>query len=85
MNLFEAVNIAKNFPTNRAIDSLSFDTQSGEVLALLGPDGAGETTTLRILFDIPEPDSGTIRVFDSPLCQDIGDAKVASQTESALD
>lgn len=46
-----------------AVDRLTFDVRQGEVLALLGPKGAGKTTTIRLLDGVLRPDSGRSRVL----------------------
>jgi ABC-2 type transport system ATP-binding protein len=53
-----ASKLTKNFPGICAVDSLSFDVRPGEIFGLVGPDGAGKTTTLRMLAGIMPPDSG---------------------------
>ncbi|MFQ5484488.1 MAG: ABC transporter ATP-binding protein [Desulfobacterales bacterium] len=45
-----------------AVDQISFNVKKGEILGLLGPNGAGKTTTLRMLTGYFLPSSGTIRV-----------------------
>jgi ABC-2 type transport system ATP-binding protein len=58
--------LTKSFPGVRAVDALSFDVRAGEIFGLVGPDGAGKTTTLRMLAGIMPPDSGaaTVAGFD---------------------
>jgi ABC-2 type transport system ATP-binding protein len=51
--------LTKSFPGVVAVDQLSFDTRRGEIFGLVGPDGAGKTTTLRMLAGVLQPDSGT--------------------------
>jgi ABC-2 type transport system ATP-binding protein len=48
------------------VDALSFDVCAGEIFGLVGPDGAGKTTTLRMLAGIMPPDAGnaTVAGFD---------------------
>src|SRR5271157_4154799 len=58
----EAVNLTKTFPGVRAVDRLSFDVRPGEIFGLVGPDGAGKTTTLRMLAGVLTPDSGSAMV-----------------------
>ncbi|HUX27347.1 MAG TPA: ABC transporter ATP-binding protein, partial [Terracidiphilus sp.] len=50
--------LTKSFPGVRAVDGLSIDVRAGEIFGLVGPDGAGKTTTLRMLAGIMPPDSG---------------------------
>ena len=45
-----------------AVDHLSFDVQPGEIFGLVGPDGAGKTTTMRMLAGVLTPDSGSATV-----------------------
>ncbi len=46
-----------------AIDKLTFDVRAGEMFGLIGPDGAGKTTTIRLTGGLLAPDAGSIRVF----------------------
>jgi ABC-2 type transport system ATP-binding protein len=59
--------ITKNYGDFRAVDDLSFDVYSGEVFAMLGPNGSGKTTTMRMILDIIKPDSGRISVLGGAL------------------
>jgi len=58
----EMVNIVKVFPGVRALDSVSFSVQQGEIHALLGKNGAGKSTLMHVLTGLYTPDSGTIRI-----------------------
>jgi ABC-2 type transport system ATP-binding protein len=51
--------ISKSFGDLRAVARLSFDVHAGEIFGLVGPDGAGKTTTLRMLAGVLQPDSGS--------------------------
>lgn len=57
-------NLTKYYKDFCAVDQISVDIHKGEVLGLLGPNGAGKTTTLRMLTGYFMPTSGTIRVKD---------------------
>jgi len=57
-----AEGLTKSFPGVRAVDHLSFDVRSREIFGLVGPDGAGKTTTLRMLAGILPPDEGRATV-----------------------
>ncbi|GBD96326.1 MAG TPA: ABC transporter ATP-binding protein [Nitrospirae bacterium] len=51
-------NLLKSFGDYRAIDNLDLDIKRGEIYGLVGPDGSGKTTLMRLLTAIMEPDSG---------------------------
>ncbi|WP_249690805.1 ABC transporter ATP-binding protein [Stappia sp. WLB 29] len=54
--------IAKQFGRTRAVDDLSLTIASGEFVVLLGPTGAGKTTTLRLIAGLETPDRGSIHI-----------------------
>jgi ABC-2 type transport system ATP-binding protein len=70
-----AEGLTKSFPGVHAVDRLSFDVRSGEIFGLVGPDGAGKTTTLRMLAGIMPPDEGTARVAGFNVADDPEGAK----------
>ncbi|OEU82249.1 MAG: ABC transporter [Desulfobulbaceae bacterium C00003063] len=53
-----AENLTKTFNDTIAVDGVSFEVSPGEIFGLVGPDGAGKTTTLRLLSSILDPSSG---------------------------
>jgi len=57
-NAIEAHELTKSFPGILAVDHLSFSVKKGEIFGLVGPDGAGKTTTMRMLAGVLVPDSG---------------------------
>ena len=54
--------VVKKYRATVAVDGLSFDVRRGEMFGLIGPDGAGKTTTIRLLCGLLRPDGGVIRV-----------------------
>ncbi|HET7701880.1 MAG TPA: sugar ABC transporter ATP-binding protein [Candidatus Limnocylindrales bacterium] len=59
--LVEMTDISKSFPGVRALDGCRFELRPGEVHALVGENGAGKSTMMKLLAGIYRPDSGTIR------------------------
>ena len=55
-------NLTRRFGSLTAVDGLSLDVARGEVFGLVGPDGAGKTTTLRILCGLMDPSEGSATV-----------------------
>jgi ABC-2 type transport system ATP-binding protein len=52
--------LTKRFAATTAVDRLSFAVNRGEIFGLVGPDGAGKTTTMRMLAGVMRPDDGDI-------------------------
>ncbi len=62
--------IAKSFGDKKAVKDIFFEVQPGEIFGLLGPNGSGKTTTIRIMLDIYQPDSGSISILNGPMSQE---------------
>jgi ABC-2 type transport system ATP-binding protein len=60
--IIETRELTRRFGDLTAVDSLSLTVAQGEIFGLVGPDGAGKTTTLRMLCGLMDPTSGTARV-----------------------
>ncbi|HQJ44996.1 MAG TPA: ABC transporter ATP-binding protein [Ignavibacteriaceae bacterium] len=58
MNTIEVNNLAKKFGSFTAVDNVSFNVKQGEIFGFLGANGAGKSTTIRMLIGILEPTSG---------------------------
>ncbi len=63
MSHVELQHISKHYPGVTALDDISFDVKDGEFFVLLGPTGAGKTTTLRVIAGLEKQDDGAI-IFD---------------------
>jgi ABC-2 type transport system ATP-binding protein len=65
-NVIETSNLCRSFGDIRAVDGLSLAIREGEMFGLVGPDGAGKTTTIRMLCGIllPTEGSATVLGFD---------------------
>ncbi|MGD2178355.1 MAG: ABC transporter ATP-binding protein [Anaerolineae bacterium] len=65
--VIETHNLTKRFRNTTAVDALNLSVHKGEIFGLLGPDGAGKTTTIRMLCAIMDPTEGRASVagFDT--------------------
>lgn len=59
--LVQVDGLVRRFGDFAAVDGISFSVQRGEMFGLIGPDGAGKTTTLRVLLGLLAPHGGTVR------------------------
>lgn len=60
--LIEVANLSKSFGDSVAVGGLNLQVRAGEMVGLVGPDGAGKTTTMRLLCGALRPTSGSMRV-----------------------
>ncbi len=55
-------NLTKTYGTQKAVDDISFQVETGEILGFLGPNGAGKTTTMKIITAFMAPSAGDVKV-----------------------
>ena len=67
--------LTRNFGGLHALAGISFDIKPGEVFGLIGPNGSGKTTTLRIVSTLLRPSSGKVNVFGIDVAEKPGDAR----------
>jgi ABC-2 type transport system ATP-binding protein len=67
--------LEKRFAGLVAVENLSFAAAEGEIFGLVGPDGAGKTTVMRMLAGVMRPDSGRITIDDIDVIADPESAK----------
>lgn len=58
--------VSKRFGSNTAVDDISFDVRPGKITGLLGRNGAGKTTSLKMLLGLAKPTEGAATVFGLP-------------------
>ena len=56
--------VTKRYGATVAVDRLSLDVARGEMFGLIGPDGAGKTTTIRLMCGLLRADAGQVRLLD---------------------
>ncbi|MBE0643603.1 MAG: ABC transporter ATP-binding protein [Bacteroidetes bacterium] len=69
--LISVEHFSKSYGSQKAVQDLSFEIRGGELFGLIGPDGAGKTTTMRTLVTLLRPDSGTMHVQGFDVSKDI--------------
>lgn len=62
-NILQVKNLSKSFGGLQAVNNLSFSVAEGEVYGFLGQNGAGKSTTIRMLLTLIKPDDGNIEIF----------------------
>ena len=58
----ELIDISKQYPAVKANDRVSLRVKPGEIHAVLGENGAGKSTMMKIIYGAVQPDAGTIAV-----------------------
>lgn len=62
MNSIELIGISKDFGSVKALDDINLTFEEGKIYGLLGRNGAGKTTMLKIIYEMIYPSAGTVRV-----------------------
>jgi len=68
--MIEFENVSRNYGTKEAVSELSLVIPPGELFALLGPSGAGKTTSIKMLVGLLQPSKGTVRVCGHDMVRD---------------
>ena len=70
MAAVKTVNLTKSFDNITAVKDLNIEVQEGEIFGLVGPDGAGKTTIMRLLTAVMEPTSGRGWVYEKDIIKE---------------
>src|SRR5262249_48172972 len=62
MSIIRVENLTRKFGELTAVDHLNLEVTEGEIFCLVGPDGAGKTTTLRLICGLMNPTEGSVAV-----------------------
>ena len=73
--IIRAVNLTRRFETLTAVDHLNLEVSRGEIFGIVGPDGAGKTTTLRLLCGLLDPTEGEAWVTGRNVSEDLDAVK----------
>ena len=70
MPIVRLQNIRKVYDTKVAVQGLSLTIEPGTMFGLLGPNGSGKTSTIRMMIGMTVPDSGSVELFGKPFSRD---------------
>jgi ABC-2 type transport system ATP-binding protein len=73
--VIHAENLTRTFGTLTAVDHLNLDVAEGEIFGLVGPDGAGKTTTMRLLCGLMDPTEGKAVVAGHDVTRELDQMK----------
>ena len=73
--LVNAINLKKSFGDNHAVDGVSLQIKAGEIYGLVGSDGAGKTTTMRLLVGALKSDAGEINICGYDVKKQVEEAR----------
>lgn len=73
--MIEVYNVTKTFGQTRAVDSVSVSIKENNVFGLIGTNGAGKSTVLRIISGVLRPDEGTATVDNMPVYENLAAKK----------
>lgn len=62
-NILEIKNISKSFKTNKTLNNISLNIPKGQIFGLIGVNGIGKTTLIKIILDLLRSDKGSIKLF----------------------
>ncbi len=79
--VLEVDGLNKSFGGKKILENISFQLQVGEILAIIGPSGAGKTTILRCINNLEKCDNGTIKIDGNYLCKDYNDESIYATFE----
>ncbi len=65
--IIKVTNLSKHYKEIKAVDDISFEVNHGEIYGFLGQNGAGKSTTIRMLLTLVEPTQGKIEIFGKDL------------------
>jgi ABC-2 type transport system ATP-binding protein len=75
-----ASGLKKSFGDVRAVGGLDITLQRGTIVALLGPHGAGQTTTIEMLIGRTKPDAGAVSLFGRSRQEAVRSGKIGAMT-----
>ena len=73
MKAVEVIHLCKSYADVTAVHDLAFCVDPGEILGLIGQNGAGKSSTIKIILDFMKPDSGEVKIFGQQMDEALKD------------
>ena len=73
--MIQIINVTKSFNNKTVLNNLSLNINKGQIYGLLGANGAGKSTTINLLLGFLKPDTGTIKIENSNLYDNLYDIR----------
>ncbi len=67
--MLEIKNLSKSYGKRKVLQDLNLHIRAGEIYGLLGPNGTGKTTTINIICNLLQADSGTVKINEQPISE----------------
>jgi len=82
MDVIETHGLTKEYGRKRAVDELDMHVRTGDIYGFVGRNGAGKSTTMKMVAGLVEPTAGEISLFGKPISRDATPSRVGSLIES---
>ncbi len=83
MNIAELSNVSKVYKKKRAVSHLNMTVEKGDIFGFIGRNGAGKSTTLKMICGLAAPSEGEIRLFGKPVTNDTARRRTGMLIENA--
>lgn len=66
-NIIEVKNLSFSYGDRKVLENINLNIHRGDYLGVIGPNGGGKTTLIKIMLGLLKPDSGEVKIFDEPV------------------
>lgn len=81
MAVIQTMGLSKRYKDNRAVDHLDLRVEQGDIYGFIGRNGAGKSTTLKLLCGLARPTQGEALIFDKPIRDSVARRRVGALIE----
>ena len=83
MAVIQTTGLSKRYKDKWAVDHLDLQVEEGDIYGFIGQNGAGKSTTLKLLCGLASPTQGEVRIFDRPVRDTVARRRVGALIEQA--